>query len=644
MDSHKPQRHYVLISFLLGIVAYGMGLAVSQSVVASDLELWTYDFLMNHGGWYSKENDNIVVVTFDDDTVAHLSRFPIPRTILADVIRQVSKAKPRVVGLDFFLSEPRDPVEDAALQKALTEAGNVIVASQLGSGGLPGLEPLPFFCAPDSSGPRGWCKENAPGALGFAFVNLPVDNDGFVRSMLLLPPDAGGPVSLPLALAQQYSGESIRPAGHDAAQFLGRRIPYLDAERKTTLITWNPEPAKVISALSILQNKVDLEKLCGDKLVLIGQSSDAARDRFFTPVFRPRSGDGSRILMPGVEVNAAAIHTLLRGPVISELSRTVNWGILFLLVWFVTLLTLRMPLKYGFSAVVIALLALYGAAQGLMAFQHYWMRVVGGEAALFLVPPLSATYRFVQERFSLSLSEADRKQIMGMFSRYVSPEVAQQIWERKNEIVLAGEERTATVLFSDIRSFTALSAGKPSQQVLGWLNRYFTAMDEVITRENGFLNKFIGDGLMVIFGVPLSGGVNEDACCAVRCALGMLKRVEEFNAEQNSQGGDPPIQIGIGIHTGPLTCGSVGSENRLEYSVIGETVNLASRLESATKDLHTPIVMSESTAQLIREHFKSTRDLGQTKIRGFDEEIHVYTVESLDQSPDQSPAVAQAGG
>ncbi len=275
-----------------------------------------------------------------------------------------------------------------------------------------------------------------------------------------------------------------------------------------------------------------------------------------------------------------------------------------------------------------------------MAFQHYWMKVVGGEAALLLVLPLSATYQFVQERFSRSLAEADRKQIMGMFSRYVSPEVAQQIWERKNEIILAGEERTATVLFSDIRGFTALSAGKPSQQVLQWLNRYFTAMDEVITRECGFLNKFIGDGLMVIFGVPLSGGVNEDACCAVRCALRMLKRVEELNAELNSNGGGPPIHIGIGIHTGPLTCGSVGSEKRLEYSVIGETVNLASRLESLTKDLHAPIVMSESTEQLIRECFKSVRDLGKTKVRGVDEEVHVYTVETLD----QNQPVAKLGG
>jgi len=639
MDDVSPRRRYIFVSLVLAIVAYGLAMAASQSVVASDLELWTYDFLVNHGGCYTKENDNIIVVAFDDDTVAHLRRFPIPRTVLADVIRKVSSAKPRVIGLDFFLTEPRDSTEDTALQGALTEAGNVIAASQLGSGGLPALEPLPFFCQ-TGSGPRGYCEDNTPGALGFAFVNMPVDNDGFVRSMLLLPPDASGPLSFPLSLAQQYSGEPIRPAGRGAAQFLGKKIPYLDPDRKTALIAWNPEPARLISALSILRGDADLPKLFADKLVLIGQSSDAARDRFFTPVFRPRSRDGSRNLLPGVEVHAAAIHTLLHGPVLFVLSPGLNWGVLFLVVWFVTWLTLRTPLKYGLTAVAAALVATYALAQGLMAFQHYWMKVVGAEAALLLVLPVSATYQFVQERFGRSMAEADRKQIMGMFSRYVSPEVAQQIWERKNEVILAGEERTATVLFSDIRSFTALSAGKPSQEVLRWLNRYFTAMDEVITQECGFLNKFIGDGLMVIFGVPLSGGVSEDACCAVRCALRMLKRVEALNAEVSSNGGDPPIQIGIGIHTGPLTCGSVGSESRLEYSVIGETVNLASRLESLTKDLHAPIVMSESTAKLICEHFKSTRDLGKTKVRGLDGEVHVYTVETLE----QIAPVTQVGG
>ena len=240
-------------------------------------------------------------------------------------------------------------------------------------------------------------------------------------------------------------------------------------------------------------DKLDLAKTFSDKLVLIGQSSDAARDRFFTPVFRPRSGDGSRNLLPGIAVHAAAIHTLLQGPAVSVLSPKVNLAIAFLLVWAISWFTPRAPLTYGFAMVATAMVAVYATAQGLMIFEHWWMKVVGAESALLLVLPAVLSYRFVQERFGRSRADADRKQIMGIFSRYVSPEIAEQIWERKQEIILAGQERTATILFSDIRSFTALSAGKPSQQVLQWLNRYFTAMDEVINQEGGFLNKFIGD-------------------------------------------------------------------------------------------------------------------------------------------------------
>jgi adenylate cyclase len=291
--------------------------------------------------------------------------------------------------------------------------------------------------------------------------------------------------------------------------------------------------------------------------------------------------------------------------------------------------TLRVPVRYAFLAVVMVMLGLYGGAQLLLIVRHVWMKFVGGEAALLLALPLSFTYQFVQERFGRSQAEAERKQMMGMFSRYVSPEVAQQIWQRRDEIVLAGEERMATVLFSDIRSFTALSAGKPSKQVLEWLNRYFTAMDEVITKEGGFLNKFIGDGLMVLFGVPLSQGEQQDALAAVRCALAMLERVEQLNVALQADGGGPPIKIGIGIHTGPLTCGNVGSAHRLEYSVIGETVNLASRLESMTKDVQAPIVISAQTEKVIRGCPQCVRELGAHRVRGLEKAgaILLYTVE-----------------
>jgi adenylate cyclase len=220
--------------------------------------------------------------------------------------------------------------------------------------------------------------------------------------------------------------------------------------------------------------------------------------------------------------------------------------------------------------------------------------------------------------------EAERRQLMGLFERYVSVDVAAEIWKNRDAIVLAGEERVATILFSDIRSFTAMTAGVPSQEVLAWLNRYLTAMGDVIKNNRGFLNKFIGDGIMVVFGAPLSEGPREDACRAVRCAVEMLIRVDQWNAAKAP--GDPILKIGIGIHTGQVTSGNVGSPDRLEYSVIGETVNLASRLEALTKDFKTPLVLSPATWEHIREQF-STVSLGDAQVRGFTNAIPLYSVE-----------------
>jgi adenylate cyclase len=210
---------------------------------------------------------------------------------------------------------------------------------------------------------------------------------------------------------------------------------------------------------------------------------------------------------------------------------------------------------------------------------------------------------------------------MGLFERYVSADVAAEIWKRRDEIVLAGEERVATVLFSDIRGFTAMTAGVPSKEVLGWLNRYLTVMAEVIKENRGFLNKFIGDGIMVVFGAPLTAGAQEDARRATRCAMEMLARMDKWNASLPP--GQPPMKIGIGIHSGTVTAGNVGSPDRLEYSVIGETVNLASRLEALTKDFKTPIVLSPATYEYIQNDF-ATVSLGKAQVRGFSSAIPLY--------------------
>ncbi len=235
--------------------------------------------------------------------------------------------------------------------------------------------------------------------------------------------------------------------------------------------------------------------------------------------------------------------------------------------------------------------------------------------------------RQVADQVAVALSNAElvteQRELMSLFERYVSPEVAAEIVKRQGEIVLAGQEMQATVVFTDIRNFTALTAGKPSHEVLAWLNNYFTAMSKIIMRNGGFLNKFMGDGLLVLFGVPLGETATQSACQAVQAALEMLYRVEQMNIE--SEPGQPQLRIGIGLHTGALTAGNLGARERMEYSVIGETVNLASRLEELTKHFQTDMVMSAETRELVRDLF-ATKSLGEVTIRGFPGKSRVYTV------------------
>lgn len=606
------------VAFAIAALSVILIVLTSRTLVFNDVNHWTYDFLVNHNR-VSKPNPDIVVVDFDDDTFAALKQFPTPRSVVAQVLTKVLSSNPKVIGLDFLLSEQRSPSEDASMRAALSAAGNVIIASQSGSGGLPAVEPLTQFCLADRAS-YGSCRE---GAAGFGFINFPVDSDGFIRRFLLFSADSHSSQSFPLQLAEAFTNRAL-VAGQKSASFNGHLVAYAETTFHSVLIgSWSAAPARSIPAIKVLEGEFDPSSL-RDKIVLIGQGSDAARDREFTPVFRSGTADGVRLRLPGTQVHAAAISTLLTGTAVRPLPISVLAIVSFFITAGTVMLLLTREPKYSLMLIALSALLCYAIAQLLFNGVHVWFQFLATELCMAVAVPLTLTHQFIQERFLKSEAVEQRQQVMGLFSRYVAPDVAKEIWVRRNELFLAGEERIATVLFSDIRSFTALTAGKPSQAVLAWLNKYLAAMDEVISKEGGFLNKFIGDGLMVLFGVPLSRGVEEDAIRAVRCAVRMHERAQELNVAHAGEKDYAPIKIGVGVHTGLLTCGSVGSSNRLEYSVIGETVNLASRLESLTKDFKTDIVLSRSTWEYVRREFPDADDFGPVKVRGFDEPVSLY--------------------
>ena len=632
MKRRQPDRLIVA-----AIVALGLTFLVSMLerwTPYGDLANWTYDFLVNHGR-YSPTSQDIVFVDFDDATFAKIQKFPIPRSTVADLVERVGQAKPAIIGLDMFLSEARNADEDAAMQRALSSAGNVVVAAQSATGQLPALLPLDLFCQPENPAlPTGFCADGKPGAFGYAGVNMPFDSDGYVRDAELIVWGKQKAESFPVFMAEEYLAQvdpqcrncTLKALDKGNAQFRGYRVPYRDPQARTFRIgDWSPHPAQHISAWDVLTGAVAPAQL-RNKLVLIGQGSDAARDRDFSPLFRVRLSNDKRERIAGTELHAAAIATLLNGHAIGEVPVWIQWCVNFGLLFAATWVFTRLQLKMAFALAAVFIPAIYAAAQILFSAFHLWFpyleTLLGVAAAL----PCGVAWQYVKANLLRSETEKQREQLMEMFSRYVDPQVANAIWLRRDEVRLEGDERIATVLFSDIRNFTGITAGKPSRTVLRWLNRYFTAMDEVVRAHGGFLNKFIGDGLLVVYGVPLSQGENVDAGNAVRTALAMLKRVEELNADRPAGDDFPNLTIGVGIHTGMLTSGSVGSRNRLEYSVIGETVNLASRLESLNKELGTEIILSEATYESVKDEIPGIYPLGATNVRGFDEKIKIYGI------------------
>ena len=646
MRRRLPDR--LLVSVVLSGTICMLVALLSNWVPYADLESWTYDFLVNHGG-YAEPSPDVVFVDFDDRTFEQVKQYPMPRSIIAQVIQQLGQAQPAVIGFDVALSEPRDGEEDRVMQDALTQAGNVILAAQTAAGNIPGAMPMAQFCqAEDSSLPSGYCIEGRPGALGYASINMPYDDDGFVRDMYLAAYDEKTKktrASFPVFLAEQYLA-AVEPDCKDCtlkeldakhATFRGKKIPYDDPQMKSVRIGhWSPNPVKHVSAWDVLDGAAP-DSDFRNKLVLIGQGSDAARDQDFTPIWRVAQKDGRRERMPGTALHAEAIQTLLDGTAIASTPPWLLWSINFVVVASAAYLVVILSLRGGFISNFLILLGIYVVAQFLFSYARIWFPYLTTTIATAAALPLGLAYQYFSERVLHSESEEQRTQLMGLFSKYVDPEVAQTIWMRRDELSLLGQEKVATVLFTDIRSFTAMSAGLPSQTVLQWLNEYFTEMDNIIRKHGGLLNKFIGDGLLVVYGVPLSRGLKEDTIEAVKTAFAMLHRLEELNRQRDKSSPFPEVRIGVGIHTGPLTCGSVGSATRLEYSVIGETVNLASRLESLNKDFHTEIIMSGETYEIVKDDFPNLYPLGTTPVRGFDQPTLIYSAETKTSNPEGGP-------
>jgi len=551
----------------------------------------------------------------------------------ARLIERASKGGASVIGLDIYLSEEggtsaEDKAYDQQLARAMSEAGNVVIASKLQAGGFPAITPKPLF---------------ADAAYAVGFVDLPLDSDEFVRSsQLSWGTDEKMQYSFATHLAVGYLGAHL--AEGQTPQYLtqvdaenvllNKRLLPLRIGGTMQLDFRGGTPAfRHVSASEILfnPNGAVSDDLFRDRIVLIGATNVDAPDLFPTPFYESsalarlfdRSLPTAPKRTPGVELHATTAATMLFGQPAVRPSYRWQLAALMLPLLFCALAVFRLRSLWGLLAVIgIAIITLpvsswaFNAHGTILPLASAWL-------GLAVLTPLGLALRYAHERVLHDETEAERAEVMDILSRCVSAEVASELWESRDQI-MSGERRIVSMIFTDIRSFTTLSESASSDQIVVWLNDYFSRMQAIVTRQGGHINKFLGDGLMIVFGAPASRGDEVEARAAVACGLEMLEAVEKMNMDWTGTG-RPTIKIGVGIHTGEATCGVVGAERRLEYTIIGDTVNLASRLESTTKEYGVPLLASNETVRLLDAKYESF-PLGEVKVKGKNESTRIFSV------------------
>lgn len=585
------------------------------------------------------EPQQVVIVAIDEDSLALYPDDPLLfwTDRLAIAVERLRQVGVPLVGLDLLYSiSPERWLNrltrgeglvgrdyDRALRQQLASGQLLLVASRSGTGGdiSEYLLPSPDYllALPDY---------DLQAHVGLA--DLLVEGDGLVRRYRLAPvlaearaqlQDEVPQLSLPALLAVRAAGQDVRAeAWQLAGQHLHRDqpasvIPYLGPPG-----TFHALPLHRLLAEDALHDP-EVQALRG-KLVLLGGTAAGLNDAHFSPFSSDWLG-GRSLLMSGVEVHANVLQALLSGTQLRSPETLWRLSALLLLSALMVLCLLRLPVWAALMAWLLALLLLLGLGQWL--FRLGWLLPLGAAGLSLSLSALGLL------GLRLTGEERERNRLRQLFGRYVSDQVVEALLQADERPELGGQSQRVTVLFSDIRNFTRISEQLTAREVVEMLNAYFARACAPLLAEGGSIDKFIGDAVMVEFGSPLPLG--DHARRGVSAALALQKVAEEFAGwmQQRFPGRDlPPFAVGIGLHSGEVVLGNIGSPVRMEFTAIGDTVNLASRLEGMTKELGCVILAS---AECIAEAGAGVRCARSEVIRvkGRQAPVEVFEVIGLDQ-------------
>ncbi|MBW3012262.1 CHASE2 domain-containing protein [Candidatus Woesearchaeota archaeon] len=510
--------------------------------------------------------DDIVIIAIDDKSLQEIGRWPWPREEYIKLVPKLEQSK--VVGIDiaFFEEEENDYKLASELRKL-----NAVLPVQYDFEKNTVLKPVDTYYGIDTG-----------------FVNIINDADGIVRDTYLLIDDIEVHKSFAFTVYEKFRGKEIEP---DFDKII---INYAGKPGSFTLYSFSDAVAQDIDF--------------ADKIVLIGATAPSLHDEFFTPISEGKA-------MSGVEINANIIQTLITKNYIARQSASST---IVLIMVFSILAGLAMGfLKLRWSTIaIIALLAAYlFFALYMFDKNNIIMNIVYPFAVLlFTYVALTAFFYFSEQK--------ERKKIHDLFGKYVSKDVADEIISKsKSGVVdLQGEEREISVLFADIRNFTPTAEKMKPHAVVNMLNTNFGKMTDAVLNNKGTLDKYMGDCVMALFGAPLKN--EQHALDAVKAALEMKQAVKEIHKQKNV----PKVGIGIGINSGEAVIGNMGSTKRAEYTAIGDTVNIASRLCSNSNAGQ--VIVSEQTFEKIKNKVKA-KSLGHIKVKGKKKPVKVYEIIGL---------------
>ena len=537
----------------------------------------------------------IVIVAIDDASFDAINlRWPWPRQIIAEGINIVSEAGARVIGLDIALGDGGYfPGEDEALTDALAESGNVIIPVKVDRREQGGYVidyvdvPLDIFSAP---------------AVGMGYVNLLVDRDGFVRRLVPKSETAGSLWNaFSIEILSVFDGDIRFQTGTDGSL----TINYADNGAFT-----------VVPFHKVLDGSVDMKQFDG-AIVLIGAWFKESHDLFLTPV---ESTSG----LYGVEVHAHIINTVLSDSFLFSIPRLPS----FLVIVVISILSAALFVwKKPRISVILAVLLL------LLIFSSVIWIYNSFDTVLEMIRPLAAVViAWISAIFYYYLVvDRERRAVRSTFSRFVSKEVVDRMLDSGGPIELGGETREVAIFFSDICGFTTLSERMSPAEVVEMLNAYFTEMTDIVFKYEGTLNKYIGDAIMAFYGAPVA--LENPGERAVLAALEMRERLAVFNTDRQNSGKEP-VRIGMGIHIGSVLVGNIGSPRQMEYTVIGDAVNVASRIEGLTRKFDTDLLISGELHDRV-SHLVNARNLGPTEVKGKSEPVIVFDIKGLKEEVDE---------